>query len=286
MIKFISTLCLLFCIVPTSLQAQHTGSELADYNYALDLYADGSYTAATKELLRVYYYDREGVYTQLPLQISQSFDQMGDLKQALKYCSTYLRQNNLSPENEAEGEYHKLRLLIKNKEAQNALALLYQMDNALIALDKDKYNFYSAMTVLLTEDLEEAKTYISSLSYFPKINQSKLVSTYKELEKNFKKNHKVAQLLSALVPGLGQTVNGNAADGLNSFALNGSMVWLFFEVAKNLTYLDAAISVVPWFVRFYKGGIANAGQQSQIKQKADKEALLNKLIQLIQYGQK
>lgn len=281
MTKFISTLCLLFCITQNNIAAQKGADIAPDYTYAQSLFNTGTFDVAAKELLRVYYFDREGEYKRLPLEISKCFDKLAQPEVALKYSAMQLRQNNLDIATQSESYYYNIQLLIKNNLHKQALASLYQIDNKLIDHDKDRYYFYMAMTLLKDNDLEEAKSSISSLSYFTEIDSATLSDLYSKIRKNRNKKHFWAKMWSAILPGLGQTINGNASDGLNSALVNGGLIWLFFEVAKNLSYTDAAISVVPWLTRFYTGGMRNAGAQSQTKQKQKHQEYINSLTELL-----
>ena len=84
------------------------------------------------------------------------------------------------------------------------------------------------------------------------------------------------------MPGLGQTVNGDAKDGLNSLLINGVLVVVFFNVQMNLTTLDATLSVLPWLGRYYVGGMGNAHTASKKKQATVKGELLTELNGLLQ----
>lgn len=58
---------------------------------------------------------------------------------------------------------------------------------------------------------------------------------------------------SAMVPGLGQALNGDTKDGLKSLALMVALGAVFIEVSTVLSLGDAIISVSPWLIRYFAG---------------------------------
>ncbi len=60
------------------------------------------------------------------------------------------------------------------------------------------------------------------------------------------------------MPGLGQFYNGDYKNAANSFILSGALITLLFAVAVNYTFVDAMASVIPYFQRYYFGGMAHA----------------------------
>lgn len=68
----------------------------------------------------------------------------------------------------------------------------------------------------------------------------------------------MAGVASAIVPGLGQYMTKNVIDGVSSEVILGSLVMLGVYLAKNYGNWTAILCVLPWFHRYYLGGIKNA----------------------------
>jgi hypothetical protein len=79
---------------------------------------------------------------------------------------------------------------------------------------------------------------------------------------------KTAKVLSIILPGLGQFYAGDVKNGLNSFILSGGLFFLGVRSAINNSILDAALSIMPWYQRYYTGGYnkAYAIAESKIKE--------------------
>jgi len=279
MIKYIITLCLSLLICPINAKSQEVtpSVELANFNYQIQ-----NYRAAVKEYLRVYYFDRENKYPELNLRIANCFSHLKDSENAIKYYQYYLRQSDDNIDKRTNIFYALIRELISGGKYKLALAELFQLDNTIIEVDTDRYHYYLGMIQLLDADVESADQAFQELSYFTKIEMNDYQDALHDIQKNARKKHRNAKIWSAIVPGLGQAINGDVKDGINSLAINGSMVIIFFEVVKSLSTLDALISVAPWFGRFYTGGLKNAALASQKRQKQKANELTYQMIHIIE----
>lgn len=279
--KFIPFLCLFLSILINRVVAQ--GMQLApDIDFAASLFAQEQYKAAAKEYLRVYYYDRTNSQLEASRKIAQCFDHLGDGSKALHYMTIYLRQRGLSPNVKLDGYYEKLQMQISYLPIKHAISEFYQMPYDLVTLDPDRYNYYGSNLFLIDGDISKAREHLSQLTYAEHIDQNKLEQLFKDFEKNKNKSHLAPRLMSAALPGLGQSVNGEYRDAANSFLLNGSLIALFIKVGRSLSYPDAFLSVGPWLGKYFLGGMGNASKASRKKQRKRKQkhlVLFNELLQ-------
>ena len=274
-------LSLFLCLAINNSMAQDAQSQVAaDLAYADNLYATENYKAALKEYLRVYYHDRDDRFFSVLEKISKCCNAIGMHEQSLKYINQYLRSKTLDEESEVEAYYYKVRLLL-DKDPKLAIAELYQISDRIISADPDRYHFYAAMTHYMDDDLQEAGSELSSLSYYDDIPDDHFRELEGQMERTKNKSHLVPRLLSTVVPGLGQAVNGEVQDGINSALINGSMIWIFIHVARNLSLADAIISVTPYLGRFFVGGMKNAMIASKSKQARDKKRLIGEMSALL-----
>jgi len=229
------------------------------------LYQEGNYDMALVELLRVHYFDREGENHKVVHDIARCFDNIGDRPNALKYYNKYARNRQAPEVDKLDAMYAKVRLLARGN-PKLAQVELYELSAKQINLDPDRYYYFDAMIDYLVGDVTACSQSLSRLSYSSKLDEDQLDDWIVKAQKNKNKKHLRSRFLSAAVPGLGQTVNGELVDGLNSAAINGTMVVIFAQVARSLNLVDAILSVGPWFGRFYIGGMSNAVIASKKKQ--------------------
>jgi len=240
--------------------------EIGDAGLAIYFYDQGNYKAAVREFLRLHYYDRHEESPEWLAHIGDSFYQLDRQKEATKYFRKYLRHNKVEKDDRVKVYYKLVKSLIADN-IQEGLIELYQAPNEIVNYDRDRYYYYLTLIGYKLQDLNLAQESIAELSYNSFLPDEAVAELNKRIEKNNRKNHFHARLLSSILPGLGQAVNGNPSDGLNSLLIIGSFSALFVHVTNLLSFQDAAITIVPWLGKYYVGGLKNASEQSERKQK-------------------
>jgi len=87
----------------------------------------------------------------------------------------------------------------------------------------------------------------------------KVDSLFKCIEKTTRKRREVlCYIMSSVLPGLCQAVNGDMKNAINAFLLNGFFMFLFVNAAVNSGLIPALFVVVPWFQRYYMGNLNHA----------------------------
>ncbi|MFY0685932.1 MAG: hypothetical protein JXQ90_02140 [Cyclobacteriaceae bacterium] len=107
-----------------------------------------------------------------------------------------------------------------------------------------------------------------------------LVEIEKSSRKSQRKNKYKALALSALLPGAGHAYSGRYGEGLNSLVLNGAVGTLYVVFLRTQGVFDAVISIMPWFHRYYVGGMERAVDLVEIKKEEDRTARYNQLVDL------
>jgi hypothetical protein len=112
-----------------------------------------------------------------------------------------------------------------------------------------------------------------------------LVNNSTEVDVLFEKNRKVdkispkrAKIMSMIIPGLGQLYVGDIKNGLNSFILSVGLFSLGVRSAIINNPLDAAISTLPWFQRYYQGGFKKAELIAMAKIQEKRYKIYNQLL--------
>ncbi len=94
-----------------------------------------------------------------------------------------------------------------------------------------------------------------------------------------RKNSIVAAMLSSIVPGLGKMYCGRYADGLNSLAYNGAVIWL---ARMHVSNIDSSISLADVLicstaVILYAGNIHGSYVAARVVNHENEDKLLNKI---------
>lgn len=84
--------------------------------------------------------------------------------------------------------------------------------------------------------------------------------------------------MSMIIPGLGQLYAGDIKNGLNSLILTGGLFSLGIYSAINNGFLDASLSVIPWFQRYYQGGFNKAQIIAKAKIEKKRYQIFNQLL--------
>lgn len=91
-------------------------------------------------------------------------------------------------------------------------------------------------------------------------------------------NSKLAMIMSTLLPGAGQFYAGEYQEGINSFLITAVFVYYSFRIAAIYSSLDAIITVLPWFQRYYIGGYNKASLLAYEKMLEKRKTRLNHIL--------
>lgn len=104
---------------------------------------------------------------------------------------------------------------------------------------------------------------------------------FERVEKAGRINPKTARILSIIIPGAGQFYVGDIKNGINSLLLTGGLAVLSVYVAMTYSILDAFISIIPWYQRYYTGGIKKASIIARNKRDAKRANAYRQIIRII-----
>lgn len=244
--------------------------------FADNLYINQQYEYALKEYLRIYFLKRDHT-SDLLLKISNLYSQLNQPEKSLKYADLYFFGNeDLNKKNDAIRT--KILVFLKSKDYESALISANQLKEIDIT-STDTKNFYTGLCHLLQKIPQIKDNELLLLSYLTEDDKKNLIKKLDNFQKVHLKNPYNAMFYSAMVPGLGQTLNGNLSDGLKSFMLMGTLGLIFIEVSQVLSFGDAIISVSPWIIRYFAGGMINASKQAKLKTVHEKERIITEIMQ-------
>lgn len=245
--------------------------------FADTLAAKGFYHQALKEYLRCVFHDEKHLSKDIYIKISDMFLKIEQHQKALEYLDLhYYKYFDLNPEKN-NVLFKKTQILFNQQKTEEALSNILQVVPANIHDSDRKYFYLGILNVALKKETESFEA-LSKLSYIHLNDHKELNSKIKCSIKKASKNPNLALAQSALIPGLGQTLQGNINDGLKSFILVGSLGVLFVDINLSYSFTDALISVGPWLTRYYIGGMVNASKQTE---KRNERVLNTSILELI-----
>ncbi len=279
--KRVSLISILFIVFNFALSSQILDLD-QQKEFATFLFQEKNYNASLKEYLRLYYLDKNNVYPSTCHDIATNFLAINDIDNSLKYLDLYyFTLKDDQSKNKIKFEKQKLYLL--KGDYNRALIEILQI-NKKVELDKDRYHFMLACNYLFANEFNKAKTNLYKLSYIHKIDTIALNKKLTSLTKNDLKNPKNARWYSSVIPGLGQSVNGEVKDGLNSLGLYVGFIALFFDLSIEIGIADSAVSVGPWLIRYYLGGLRNAVEAAKRNKINKKQKYILESIKLLDAG--
>ena len=166
------------------------------------------------------------------------------------------------------------------KQAKEGLKILEKVDSSNV--NSNEYTLLNGLCYeWLNQDSAALYWYEQYYSHLP----SNKIHSLRELDKKLRhfsyRNAASAAILSAIVPGLGQTYTGNFKDGVNSFLLNGTLVAGMIYTSVNYTWIDGVMAFSPWLFRYYLGGITNAKQHTLKSNERRKKQLFYARLKLV-----
>lgn len=106
-------------------------------------------------------------------------------------------------------------------------------------------------------------------------------SVFKKVYKAERINPAFSKIANMIIPGSGQIYSGDFKNGLNLTLLLSLLGLLAVNTGVNYSFMDAVITIMPWYQRYYMGGYTKA-EQIGIKRKDQKqEQLKSELLTLI-----
>ncbi|MFZ1751280.1 MAG: hypothetical protein WAU01_13845 [Saprospiraceae bacterium] len=268
-------LILCFNTINASLKGQKDLEDFAD-----SLLLSGQDDFALKEYLRCYFFQKDKSDSDLCLKISLLYRNRLDFDKSLEYADYhYFRSGqNQIEQNRALIEKVKIYMLMADHGSALISASMIREWNS---EEKDKKIFYMGCINIMRKDMSNGKNYLLAISYLSKTDKARLDSLLHIIDVYYKKNPDHAMIYSAFLPGLGQAIHGDFKDGAKSFALVGGLGVVFIEIAKSLSFGNAVISVSPWIIRYFVGGMINASKQASRNYRTKIEGSMQEILILI-----
>lgn len=250
------------------------------FDFANELFEKKDYAGASITYRRIIYFDKADIFRKYCykniadcLYETQQFEEAADY-----YELAFFQQKTDS--SKAEVLFRKLSCYLIQNSFDYAEIELLNLPNNLNTEQSRRKIFYTAVLNFSTEKYDLAKPQFLEL-----IDSSDIASKNK-IEYLFTKNEKInklsprkAKIMSMILPGLGQFYAGDIKNGTNSILLTaGIATWGILAAIKSASPLDAIITMVPWFQRYYTGGYKKAEQIAINQKKARRAKVYNQIL--------
>ncbi len=245
-------------------------------------YKISNYENAVYYYQRVLYFGNEKEKNDSYIKIADCYFEIGKFD---KSYSFYELAFNNEKSDSLKNEILFKKTMVRLNENRYNLALIELLD---FNVNNDKYfsqkkELYLGITYFLLNNFEQSEKYIlnyAKIIYPNRIN--KLESLFDENKKINKKLPQKTVVLSAIIPGLGQLYIGDYKNSANSAILNLTLLGVGIIVGYRYGIISAIVSVLPWFYRYYMGGIKNVKKNAQIKIDYKRQIIFDKLLDIIE----
>lgn len=251
-----------------------------DINQTLEIanknYLEKNYNSALKNYKRVQFFDSNNVNYYIFSKIADCYFYENKYDDALFY---YDLSYNFERNDSIKKEYSlkKILIYILQKNIFNAKRELLSLDDTLSIYFYKQKEFYLGIINVEQDSILISKNHFKNC-IDDTIKKIKIDSLYNSVNL-MRPNPKIAKYLSYF-PGAGHLYLGNYKDAANSFLLSATFMTLFLYTSINYTFIDGAISVIPYFYRYYMGGINKSKIFAETKKKDKKQKLLNNILKV------
>jgi len=249
-------------------------------------FSDGQVPEALYTYQRAVFYSHSGADADLLLKIASCFEIEGDFERSIEYLGHAFFSES-SDSLRTEILFKKANSFMLTENYHFALIELLGINTEEGSVLDRRRSLYLASAYFGLEDFPESQ------NYFLKAIPENSLEARKKIEKIFQKrgsftrpNPKLAMWFSVFVPGSGQFYAGDWVAGLNSLLLTGSLISLTFYLTVQYHPIDAILSVLPWFQRYYQGGFDQAKKIAEIRRTRNRNIIFQKTLAIIQANNK
>jgi tetratricopeptide (TPR) repeat protein len=244
--------------------------------FADNQFKSGNLSAALKTYQRTLFFSdgRENLY--LFRQIAEiSYLQM-DYETSQKYYGLAYNQSD-NDSLKTVLLFNKASCQMLNKNFQFAIIDLLSVSDTSKIVQK-RLNFYLATCYFGLEDFSNARAFFG---YCLEGKYEKELSDLFSKKKLLSPSPKKARIMSMILPGLGQTYSGDIKSGLNSLILTSGLIALAINISIRYQPIDAIISILPWYQRYYTGGYGKAEEIASRKRQLKRNEVYTTILQFV-----
>ncbi|NLA49350.1 MAG: hypothetical protein GX876_07795 [Bacteroidales bacterium] len=246
-------------------------------------FRNGDYRLALKEYQRVLLFDNERIYNDLYSKIASIHYYSSEYDHALRYFD-YAIITEINDSLRFELMLNKALCYFKMNNYMAALNELFDLPDPPGRFLQNRKNLYMGICYFGMNDYKNSEGCFSALLDSYGVSEIKdIFNDFGRFNKKFRPGK--IELMSMLLPGLGQIYAGEIPDGLNSFLLISGVSFYSLVTAVNYAVIDGLLVLSSWFYRYYSGGFTNASDLAHKKLHRKKEEVYSEILALIELHQ-
>lgn len=269
---------ILLSIISISVSGQNSLDSLMVFADAQ--YSSGNYHTAAKEYQRIIF-----------LSEKQEPEVVLKLADAQFYCSNWEDARNyydltsrLSTNDSIKlvARLKKISSYIAEEKYKEALIDLYNINDSLYKTNSFDIDVLFGICYFGIDDFNKSRQFFISAAGSDSVAAHKIDSVF-SIKKLFERpKPAVASFLSIVLPGLGQFYSGHVQEGLNSFFLTETLLIVAVIVAYQYSFIDALMTIIPWYQRYYLGGVEKSKNLAKEKLELNRSIAYKKVLDILQ----
>jgi tetratricopeptide (TPR) repeat protein len=178
--------------------------------------------------------------------------------------------------------FQKASCFLLEKNYTSAQVELFNLPDSLDKKSMLRRELFLGMTTFAINDFETSEAHFEQYIEGDSVKKAEIQRLFKKNQKISKLSPQKAKVMSMILPGLGQFYAGDIKNGLNSMLLTGGLLTWAIRIATKTTFIDAFLTVVPWFQRYYNGGYNRAEVIAQNAIKRRRNEVYNQLLNVVE----
>jgi tetratricopeptide (TPR) repeat protein len=273
---------ILFTVV-FSLSVLSTGwSQTVDQliRFADQKFEQGLYSLAAREYQRALFFGPKDQVGPLSVSTGDCYFAQGDIPKAESYYGfaiNLIRQDSLR----AAVILKKASCRLLTHQYTLAIFDLFSLPEGLSPVLQRKKHILLGIAYYGLADFEQSeKEFLAALPGEDAGEMERLAGYFDQKKLN-RPNPETAYWLSVFLPGSGQLYAGDVKNGLNSLGLTVGLVFVAFRIATAQSWLDAVLTIAPWWQRYYMGGYNSARHIAEHKRMKNRSEVYKRIYALV-----
>lgn len=244
--------------------------------FADDEFNSGNLTTALKSYQRALFFSEGRENLHLFMQIAEISYLAQNYESAQKYFGLAYDQSG-DDNLKTELLFKKASSQMLNKNFQFAIIDLLSVNDTDRVVQK-RLNFYLGTCYFGLEDFSKSRSFFD---YCVEPEDKKALADLFSDKKLLSPSPRKARIMSMILPGLGQTYSGDLKAGFNSLVLTSALIALGINISVKYQPVDAIITILPWYQRYYTGGFGKAEEIAAKRRNAKRNEVYASVVKLI-----
>lgn len=268
-------LCLLLGFLDSGNDCKSSNVDLI-VRLADSLCAQKQFENALLEYQRAYFFSDGEVKSKMGARIGDCYLMVNDLGRARNYYDSAVIHTKIKS-SLTNLQFSKVLCLILEENFGYALIEANKIEVDSNSYQQKRKYLYQGICHFGTRQYDESFDCLRNS--LPANDTVKLINLERTFENHrilFRPDKTLATILSIVLPGTGQIYSGDFKSGMNSILLLGGL----YFIGSTLS-VTGFIIIIPFLYRYYVGGILNARQAAEAKQKEKQHIFYLKMMEVI-----